>query len=95
MQVGRCKPDPTLYLAACGRLGLAPADCLYVGDGGSHELTGAERAGLTAVRLAAPDLVEHMVFNAEQGWEGPVLDSLTEVVGLVDRTGEPVGSGTG
>ncbi|MGC1215341.1 MAG: HAD family hydrolase [Micromonospora sp.] len=95
VQVGRCKPDPTLYLAACGRLGLAPADCLYVGDGGSHELTGAERAGLTAVRLAAPDLVEHMVFNAEQGWEGPVLDSLTEVVGLVDRTGEPVGSGTG
>ena len=56
VQVGRCKPDPALYLAACQRLGLAPGDCLYVGDGGSQELTGAERAGMTAVRLAAPDL---------------------------------------
>ncbi|PWU49257.1 haloacid dehalogenase, partial [Micromonospora globispora] len=86
VQVGRCKPDPALYLAACRRLRLPPADCLYVGDGGSHELTGAERAGMTAVRLAVPDLAEHLVFNPEQGWEGPVLGSLAEVVGLVDPT---------
>jgi putative hydrolase of the HAD superfamily len=82
VQVGRCKPDPALYLAACRRLGLAPADCLYVGDGGSQELTGAERAGLTAVRLLAPDLSEHMVFNADRSWTGPVLHSLTEVLTL-------------
>ena len=94
VQVGRCKPDPALYLAAGRRLGLAPADCLYVGDGGSHELTGAERAGMTAVRLAAPDLAEHLVFNVEEGWEGLVLGSLAEVVGLVDPT-EAVGCGTG
>jgi putative hydrolase of the HAD superfamily len=84
VQVGRCKPDPALYLAACQRLGLDPADCLYVGDGGSQELTGARRAGLTAVRLAAPDLAGHMVFNADHGWDGPVLDSLTEVPDLLD-----------
>jgi putative hydrolase of the HAD superfamily len=84
VQVGRCKPDAALYLDACHRLDLAPADCLYVGDGGSQELTGAERAGLTAVRLAAPDLTGHMVFNADHGWAGPVLTSLTEVLGLLD-----------
>jgi putative hydrolase of the HAD superfamily len=84
VQVGRCKPDPALYLAACRRLGLDPADCLYVGDGGSQELTGAQRAGLTAVRLAAPDLAGHMVFNADRGWAGPVLASLTEVLDLLD-----------
>ncbi|WP_410810017.1 HAD family hydrolase [Micromonospora sp. 067-2] len=84
VQVGRCKPDPALYLAACQRLGLAPADCLYVGDGGSQELTGAERAGMTAVRLAAPDLGEHMVFNADLDWRGRVLDGLAEVLDLVD-----------
>ncbi|MGC4786398.1 HAD family hydrolase [Micromonospora sp. DT178] len=87
--VGRCKPDPALYQAACRRLDLAPADCLYVGDGGSQELTGAERAGMTAVRLAAPDLAGHMVFNADAAWNGPVLRSLDEVVGLVERVPGP------
>ena len=84
VQVGRCKPDPTLYLTACQRLGLAPGDCLYVGDGGSQELTGAERAGMTAVRLAAPDLATHMVFNADRDWRGPTLGTLAEVLALVD-----------
>ncbi|MEU1685480.1 HAD family hydrolase [Micromonospora sp. NPDC005707] len=84
VQVGRCKPDAALYLTACHRLHLAPADCLYVGDGGSQELTGAERAGMTAVRLAAPDLARHMVFNADHGWDGPALTSLTEVLDLLD-----------
>ncbi|MET8350828.1 MULTISPECIES: HAD family hydrolase [unclassified Micromonospora] len=84
VQVGRCKPDPALYLTACRRLGLAPRDCLYVGDGGSQELTGAERAGMTAVRLAAPDLAEHMVFNADRDWRGPTLSTLRDVLDLVD-----------
>ncbi|MFG3419749.1 HAD family hydrolase [Micromonospora sp. NPDC049460] len=94
VQVGRCKPDLALYQAACGRLGVAAADCLYVGDGGSQELTGAERAGMTAVRLAAPDLAEHMVFNADAAWRGPVLRSLDEVVDLVDRSPMPAGTPT-
>ncbi|MET7971359.1 HAD family hydrolase [Micromonospora sp. NPDC005305] len=84
VQVGRCKPDAALYLTACHRLDLTPADCLYVGDGGSQELTGAERAGMTAVRLAAPDLARHMVFNADHGWDGRALTSLTEVLDLLD-----------
>ncbi|QLQ39129.1 HAD family hydrolase [Micromonospora robiginosa] len=84
VRLGRCKPDPALYLAACHRLGRAPADCLYVGDGGSQELTGAERVGLRAVRLAAPDLAGHMVFNADREWDGPVLTSLTGVLDLLD-----------
>ncbi|MGC5030054.1 HAD family hydrolase [Micromonospora sp. DT229] len=86
IQVGRCKPDPALYLAACARLGLPPRDCLYVGDGGSQELTGAQQAGLTAVRLAAPDLVDHLVFGVDSGWVGPALLTLGEVVGLIDST---------
>lgn len=88
--VGCCKPDPALYLAACHRLGLAPADCLYVGDGGSQELTGAERAGLTAVRLAAPDLADHLVFNPDRSWVGPGLASLTEVLDLLDPVATPL-----
>ena len=28
----RCKPDPDAVLAAAARMGVAPADCVYVGD---------------------------------------------------------------
>ncbi|MEV4489058.1 HAD family hydrolase [Micromonospora coxensis] len=89
VQLGRCKPDPALYLAACHRLDVRPQDCLYVGDGGSRELSGAQRAGMTAVRLAAPDLADHLVFDAERDWDGPVVGSLSEVVELVDAVPAP------
>lgn len=47
-QVGACKPAPAIYLLACRRLGLAPAEVAFIGDGGSDELVGAAEAGLTA-----------------------------------------------
>ncbi|WP_422771940.1 HAD family hydrolase [Plantactinospora sp. WMMC1484] len=98
VQVGCCKPDPAIYLAACHRLDVPPEDCLYVGDGGSQELTGAARTGMTAIRLAAADLHGHLVFNQDQGWAGPTLASLSEVPGLLDvpasgrPRSEPAGS---
>ncbi|BFU42203.1 HAD family hydrolase [Krasilnikovia sp. MM14-A1004] len=85
VELGVCKPDPRIYLAACDRLGVAPRDCLYVGDGGSRELTGAEAVGMTAVRLAAPDLADHLVFDHDDGFTGATVSSLTEIVNLVDR----------
>ncbi|MBX7269285.1 HAD family hydrolase [Micromonospora sp. Llam7] len=92
IQVGRCKPDSALYLAACARLDLCPQDCLYVGDGGSQELTGAQRAGMSAARLAAPDLVDHLVFNPDAGWAGRMLGTLGEVIDLVEEVTAPVGA---
>jgi putative hydrolase of the HAD superfamily len=85
VEVGRCKPDPAMYLTACRRLGVPPRECLYVGDGGSRELTGARAVGMTAVRLAAPDLGNHLVFDADLDWPGPSVTSLDEAVGLVDQ----------
>src|SRR5689334_8934953 len=71
VRVGRCKPHPGLFLAACEQLGLEPADCLYVGDGGSQELTGATAVGMTAIRLAAPDLAGHLTFRPDAAFRGP------------------------
>jgi putative hydrolase of the HAD superfamily len=85
VEEGVCKPDPRIYWAACERLGVAPQECLYVGDGGSHELTGAESVGMTAIRLAAPDLADHLVFDHDTAFDGPAVRSLSEVVQLVDR----------
>lgn len=45
-QVGYAKPDARIYLLACERLNVAPERSIFVGDGGSDELTGAARAGL-------------------------------------------------
>jgi putative hydrolase of the HAD superfamily len=85
VELGVCKPDPQIYLAACARLGVEPGQCLYIGDGGSHELTGAQAVGMTAVRLTAPDLADHLVFDQDTAFDGPTISSLHEVLGLVDR----------
>ncbi|GAA0543151.1 hypothetical protein GCM10010172_25810 [Paractinoplanes ferrugineus] len=81
---GVCKPDPRIYLAACDELAVRPAECLYVGDGGSHELTGAAAVGMTPVRLAAPDLARHLVFDSDTNFAGRTVRSLSEVIGLID-----------
>jgi putative hydrolase of the HAD superfamily len=85
VEVGRCKPDPLIYLAACRELGVLPEECLYVGDGGSRELTGATEVGMTAVRLAAPDLADHLVFDADDEFAGPSINSLMEILGMIDE----------
>jgi putative hydrolase of the HAD superfamily len=85
LDIGRCKPHPDMYLAACERLGVAPGECLYVGDGGNGELSGAERAGLTPLRLAAPDLHVHLVFQPDV-WAGPSVRLLSEVSGLLHQS---------
>jgi putative hydrolase of the HAD superfamily len=85
VRLGVCKPDPRIYEAACEDLGVPPTECLYVGDGGSHELTGAAAVGMTPVRLIAPDLAHHLVFDADTNFVGRTVRSLTEVVSLVDQ----------
>jgi putative hydrolase of the HAD superfamily len=84
IQVGRCKPHPAMYQAACTQLGVRPDDCLYVGDGGSQELTGARYVGAEPVRLVAPDLANHLVFSTDQGFVGPCIESLGEVHSLLE-----------
>jgi putative hydrolase of the HAD superfamily len=80
--VGRAKPHPAMYQAACDRLRVEPADCVYIGDGGSHELSGAQRFGIPAVRLAAADLAGHLVFAADDLFHGPQAATLPEACEL-------------
>jgi putative hydrolase of the HAD superfamily len=84
VDVGECKPHPAMYQAACRRLGVAARDCLYLGDGGGEELTGAVQAGMSAVRLAAPDLASHLVFAPDHAFSGPSVGSLSEAVRFLD-----------
>ena len=85
--VGMLKPDPAIYAHACGLLGVAPERCLYVGDGGSRELTGATEVGMDAVLVRGS--MENGGFYADliddaDGWPGRVVASVAEIPGLVE-----------
>ena len=47
---GLLKPDPEIYRRAMLALGVEPENCLYVGDGGSHELQAARSLGMQAIQ---------------------------------------------
>ena len=50
-EVGHVKPEAEIYLRCLGMLGLAAEECLFVGDGGSDELQGAQAVGLNPVLI--------------------------------------------
>lgn len=50
-EVGLLKPDPRIYDITCRRLGLAPAECAFVADGGFGELDAAHEVGMLAVKI--------------------------------------------
>jgi putative hydrolase of the HAD superfamily len=80
---GRRKPDPELFRLIARRLGTVPGDCLYVGDGGGNELTGASRCGMRAYMLRASDWADNDAHQREDDWAGPAVPSLTAVLALV------------
>lgn len=49
--IGIMKPQPEVYLMACQQAGVEPERCLFVGDGGDDELTGAVAVGMTPVQV--------------------------------------------
>ena len=79
--VGVRKPDPRIYRLSCERLGVEPADCLFVGDGANDELAGAERVGMRAVCILRPGAGEALWPEA-RGWE-PTIHHLSEVPDLI------------
>ncbi|MEP6801757.1 MAG: HAD-IA family hydrolase [Acidobacteriota bacterium] len=50
-EVGFEKPDPRIFLAATDRLGVPPAECVYVGDIYSIDVLGARGAGMRAILI--------------------------------------------
>ena len=74
---GRSKPDPLFYDVVVRRLGVAPADCLYVADGRSGELAGATRLGMRCVQLVGPDIPP-----GTEDWAGQKAPTLTAVADL-------------
>jgi putative hydrolase of the HAD superfamily len=77
---GRRKPDPELFARVASELRAAASECLYVGDGGGDELTGAKAHGMTAVMLRADDWAINDAHSREDDWPGPFFSALSQVV---------------
>ncbi len=84
-EVGRRKPDPELFAMIASQLGVAAAQCLYVGDGGGRELTGASASGMRAVMLRADDWWTSVAHTREDNWPGPAVPSLSAVLSLLEE----------
>ena len=81
--VGTMKPHPSVYEASCRTLGVKPEQCMFVGDGGARELTGANAIGMKAVLLRVPG-EEHTWFDNfyrkdALEWPGAVVANLSDL----------------
>lgn len=64
-EVGMAKPDPAIYLYTCEKLGVAPADALFLDDR-EENVRGAEQVGLPALRFTSIDQLRRDL--AARGW---------------------------
>jgi putative hydrolase of the HAD superfamily len=85
-RVGFEQADPRIYRLTCEQLGIVAERCLYVGDGGSRELSGAVACGMDAVRLQPcdEDPDDARLLGREQ-WGGRTIHLLSEIPGLLSQ----------
>jgi putative hydrolase of the HAD superfamily len=91
--LGVRKPEPAIYLHTLGQLQLAPAACVFVGDGESHELTGAAALGMRAVRVRPLGAAAADRHEDDVGFAGDEIGSLTELLVLPEVAARIGGAG--
>jgi putative hydrolase of the HAD superfamily len=85
-QKGYRKPDPRIYQDALNALGVAPADAIFVGDGGSDEHRGARAVGMPTVLVTRffarwwPEQIPAR--RAFADWEFVDVPAFVEALGL-------------
>jgi len=80
-RVGYVKPEKEIYELALKQLNAMPGDVLYVGDGGSDELMGAQRVGMHTV------LTVHVI---KQFWPDRIVKARAHADYEIDRIEELV-----
>ncbi len=93
---GVMKPDPEIYRRAATRLGALPIQCLYVGDGGSHEHEGANVAGMHTVLILGLLQLTYPEFAAQRPrvtrWVVQDFGELVTLVAELKERGLPCGT---
>jgi putative hydrolase of the HAD superfamily len=77
------KPDPRLFQIVLDRLGVRAAECLYIADGMSQELSTASKLGMQAILLECPHDTEYE--HDREEWHGASISSLKEIINLLEK----------
>jgi putative hydrolase of the HAD superfamily len=80
--VGLVKPEPAIYRLAATRLGVASADCVFVGDGADRELPGAAAVGMRVIQSRQYD-------HTDATWSGEWVTHLDEIPARLAVSGRP------
>lgn len=75
----RCKPDPDAVLAAAERMGVAAADCVYVGDT-EIDVATARNAGMDCLTVSWGFRSEEQLFAAGAGSIAHTAEELEEQI---------------
>ena len=70
------KPDPEIFRRAASRLGVSPADCVYVGDHPYYDLSGATKSGMRVIYVDA--------FGLHLAADVPTVTSVSEIPEILD-----------
>ncbi|SRR5581483_9474594 len=74
------KPMPEFYERALERMNVKAAECLFVADGDNGELAAARKLGFDVVMIRPSWLLNDYRQNAEEDWEGPRIERLSELI---------------
>jgi putative hydrolase of the HAD superfamily len=78
------KPAASTYQSVLKQLGVEPDEALFVGDGGSDELNGAERCGIDALMI--DDLVAgEMLRVGVTDWQGQRVTNVADILAAARR----------
>ena len=82
------KPDPKIYELAASQLKVKCTDCIYIGNGGSNEISGAFEVGMYPVLILPEDNTNKYLLPSDDVREfaqshGKIISSLEEVLSLI------------
>lgn len=75
-----CKPNPKYYLSICERIGVAPEDCLMIGNDEMDDMCGATEAGIDCY-LVTDSLIpsDKYHFDGPRGTFGDLIELLEKM----------------
>jgi HAD superfamily hydrolase (TIGR01509 family) len=79
--VGLEKPDARIYRLCLEELDVEPRFALFIGDGGSDELEGAERVGMRPILICRNG--QEPMWESAKRWRGQRIASIPEVLDFV------------
>lgn len=83
---GAAKPEPSIFLAACERLGCTPDEVLHVGDAVEADVLGAARAGLRTAWVHREDARDRHPHWPHEGIAPDVIvPDLAALADLIER----------